>query len=82
MAAGHYAFIIIIIHLILQFFIFKDFIYLFVERGEEMEEEGEASMCGCLLSAPYWGHGLQPRQVPCLGIEPATRWSIGRHSTR
>ena len=26
-------------------------------------------MCGCLLSTPYWGPGLQPRHVPQLGIK-------------
>ena len=31
-------------------------------------------MCGCLLCAPYWGPGLQPRHVLWLGIEPATLW--------
>ena len=25
-------------------------------------------MCVCLSCAPYWRPGLQPRQVPCLGI--------------
>ena len=29
-------------------------------------------MCGCLSCAPYWGPGLQPRHVPCLGIESVT----------
>ena len=36
-------------------------------------------MCGCLLSAPYWGPGLQPRHVLWLGIEPATLWYTGQH---
>ena len=27
-------------------------------------------MCGCLLHAPCWGPGPQPRNVPWLGIEP------------
>ena len=26
-------------------------------------------MCGCLLHAPYWGPGPQPRPVPRLGID-------------
>ena len=29
-------------------------------------------MCGCLLLAPYWGPGLQPKHVPWLGIKPVT----------
>ena len=40
---------------------FKDFIYLFLERGEG---ERETSMCGCLSRGPYGGPGVQPRHVP------------------
>ena len=29
-------------------------------------------MCGCPSYVPYWGHGLQLRHVPWLGIEPMT----------
>ena len=44
----------------------KDFIYLFLDRGEgrEKEMERKKSMRGCLLCAPHWGPGLQPRHVP------------------
>ena len=50
---------------------FKKRFYLFILR--EWGGRGrETSMCGCLLCAPYWGPGLQPRHVPCLGIELAT----------
>ena len=52
----------------------KDFIYLFLERGEGRERGRETSMCGCLSRAPYWGPGPQPRHVPWLGIYPATLW--------
>ena len=31
-------------------------------------------MCGCLSCAPLWGPGLQPRNVPWLGMEPVTLW--------
>ena len=31
---------------------FLDFIYLFLDRGEFREKEGETSMCGCPLCAP------------------------------
>ena len=55
----------------------KDFIYLLLERGEG---ERGPSMCGCLLRAPYWGPGPQPRLVPCVGIKPATLWFAGRCS--
>ena len=43
---------------------FEDFIYLFVESGEEKEKGRETSVCGCLLHALFWGPGLQPRHVP------------------
>ena len=53
-------------------FLLEDFIYLFLVRGEGSEKEGGTSMCGCLLCAPYWGPGPQPRHVPWLGIQSAT----------
>ena len=34
-------------------------------------------MYGCLLHAPHWGPGLQPRYMPWRGIEPATLWFAG-----
>ena len=37
-------------------------------------------MCGCLLHAPYWRPGPQPRHVPWLGIKPVTLWFTGQHS--
>ena len=52
--------------------LFKDFVYLFLERGEGREKGRETSMCGCLSCAPTWGPGPQPRHVPWLGIKPAT----------
>ena len=42
-------------------YFFKDFIYLFLERGDGKEKG--PSMCGCLSHTPYWGPGLQPRHV-------------------
>ena len=47
-------------------FFFKDFIYLFLERGREGERGRETSMCGHLSCSPYWGPGLQPRHVCAL----------------
>ena len=39
-------------------------------------------MCGCLLHAPYWGPGPQPRLVPWpLGIKQVTLWFSGQHPT-
>ena len=55
-------------------------IYLFIDTGEGRNWRRETSMCGCLLCAPYWGPGLQPRHVPWLGIEPVTHWFTGQHS--
>ena len=37
-------------------------------------------MCGCLLSAPHWGPGPQPRPVSWLGIRPVTLWFPVRSS--
>ena len=46
-------------------YFFKDFIYLFLDRGEGKEKE--ASMCSCLSCVPYWGPGAQLRHVPLTG---------------
>ena len=47
----------------------------FRERGNEGERKGEKHQCvGCLSCASHQGPGLQPRQVPWLGIEPETLW--------
>ena len=56
--------------------------YLFIFReGKRGRKRGrETSVCGCLLHAPYWGPGLQPRHVRWLGIEPATLWFTSWHS--
>ena len=76
------AFLIILEKLALvPYIFFRDFIYLFVERGEGREKERERNIiCGCLLHAPYWGPGLQPRHVPYLGIKLAILWFAGWHS--
>ena len=57
---------------LLKSYFLKDFIYLFLERGEGRERGRDTSMCDCLSHAPNLGPGLQPRHVPQLGIEPAT----------
>ena len=51
---------------VFSFIFFKDFIYLFLERGREGERGRETSMCGHLSCSPYWGPGLQPRHVCAL----------------
>ena len=56
---------------------FKDFMYIFLERGAGRERGKETLMCGCLLCAHYWGPGLQPMHMPLLGIKPATLWFVG-----
>ena len=56
------------------------FFFKILDRGEGKEKERETALCACLSHVPYWGPGLQPRHVPCLGIEPATLWYTGWHS--
>ena len=64
----------------------KDFIYLFLERVERREKVRERNFdmqdtsIGCLLHAPSWGPGPQPRHVPWLGMELVTFQFTGRHS--
>ena len=40
----------------------KDFIYLFLEKGEGKEREKH--QCVVASRAPYWGPSPQPRHVP------------------
>ena len=42
----------------------KDFIYLFLERGEERKRGRETSVCGCLLHTPYWDLACHPGMCP------------------
>ena len=68
-------------HLIILYSFFKDFIYLFLERGKWREKERERNINVWLpLARPYWGPDPQPRHVPWLGIELVTLWFTGRHS--
>ena len=47
------------------FLVFKDSIYLFLERGGKREKERrETSMCGCLLCTPTGDLAPQHRHVP------------------
>ena len=55
-------------------------ILFILDKGEGREKETETSVCGCLLHAPYWGPGPQPKHVLWLGMESATLWFAGRHS--
>ena len=65
-----------------KFSLFKKIVYLFIfsERKVGRKRGRETSMCGCLLCAPYWGPGQQPRHVPWLGIEPVALGFTGWHS--
>ena len=61
---------ILFIHSFIHSFIFRE--------GKRGRKKGrETSLCGCLLSAPYWRPGPQPRHVTWLGIELATFWFAG-----
>ena len=70
------------------FFVYKDFIYLFSERGEEKEKEGEKHQCAretsisCLSYTPNQGPNQQSRHVPWLGMEQTTFRFAGLHPTR
>ena len=46
------------------------------ETGREEEKHRRVASCMC----PDQGLNLQPRQVPCPGIEPATLCLALRHS--
>ena len=61
-----------------HFFLLRFYLFIFREGKRGRKRGRETSMCGCLLHAPYWGPGLQPRHVLWLGIEQATLWFAGR----
>ena len=61
-------------------FIFKVLFIYFREGKGEGKRGGETSMSGWFLCVLYWGPGPQPRDVPWLGIEPASVWFTGRDS--
>ena len=65
-------------HIHAFFFFLRFYLFIFRERGREVERE--TSTCGCLLHAPYWGPGLQPRHVLWLGIELVTLCFTGLSS--
>ena len=59
------------------FIYFRDFIYLFLERGREGERKGEKHQCVVASRAPPTG---DPAHVSWLGIKPATLWFPGQRS--
>ena len=58
---------------------FKDFTYLFLERGERRERNINVRL-PLMCPPPHWGPGPQPRHVPWLGIKSATPRFTGPHS--
>ena len=74
------------IYLLKIVYSFFKILFIFREREQMREKEGEKHWCardtsfGCLLHAPNWGPCRQPRHVPWLGIKPATLWFTSQHS--
>ena len=63
----------------------KDFMYLFLERGEGRERKRERNIDARIARfsrAPSWGPGPHPRRMPWLGIQPATLQFAGQRSIR
>ena len=48
------------------FFLFKYFIYLFLEKGEGREKEGEEHRSVASCTHPYWEPNPRPRHVPLM----------------
>ena len=61
---------------------FKDFIYLFLERGGEGEREGEKHQCVVAYCVPStWGLARNPDMGPTLtGNQTSDPLFTGRHS--
>ena len=59
----------------------KDFIDLFLERGERKEKEREKHQCVVVSHTPPTGDlACNPNMYTSLGIKPAIPWFIGLHS--
>ena len=70
------------VHILILFpFIFKNSVYLFLERGEGREKDRERNINAWLpIAYPNWGPVLQPRHVSWLGIKLVTLWYPVQHS--
>ena len=60
----------------------KDFIYLFLERGERKEKERERNIYQLPFALALRQAGTQPATQVCAltGVEPASSWSAGPRS--
>ena len=65
---------------LLSVFFFKDFIHLFLERGEGREKGREKNIIGYSMH-PSWRPGPQPKNVPWPAIVLATFCFAGQHLT-
>ena len=62
------------------FFFFKDFIYLFLERGREGERGRKHHCVVASCVPPTEDLARNPGMCPRLGIEPMTLWFVSPHS--
>ena len=80
---SHQMAIVVLAVVIFFFTFFKDFIYLFLERGEGREKERERNINVWLpFACPNWGAGQQPRHVPQLKIKTGDPLVHSPHSIR
>ena len=79
-----------LVNWVVKFFdyLFKDFIYLFLQRGEGREKERERNnnmrekhRSATSHTCPDQKPNRQPRHIPWLGIEPVTFHFVGQHPT-
>ena len=66
---------------------FLKILFIYIQRDEKGEREGEKHPCvretsiAWLSHTPNWGPGPQPRHVPWWGIKLVTFWFTGQHAT-
>ena len=59
---------------------FLKILFIFREEGKGGRKRGTETSVSCLLNAPNWEPGLQPRHVPWQGIKLANFWFANWHS--